>query len=604
MNNKNNNKKNGTGMGWGTRVAGLLFSAVFALGFGSVGITALRSLTTLLHGAWDAKSWQAVPADIVTHDLHASTDSEGSTTYAVRARYRYDWGGRTYESSHVGLPGSLGSDNFDDWHHTWDARLRAAREGGPPVSAWVDPQHPERAVLDPHLRWRQVLFMLPFAVLFPMVALGASYVACMLLVRKAPVPQASPTAQRHAPRHQALGLGLFAIVFCVMALPAVGMASNPSAPAWVAVVAGAFVVAGLGLLTAAVRAIGRAWTYRGTFASFQPAEPCAGAAFVARWTLPPRAAASWPAEASIRLRVAQYRIDDSGSGSTERLVEELSQQVRPQPDAAGGLTLQARFELPADAPSQDSRRSGEKVEWRLEWLDAKGGVMLMVPVPVHATAAHDAVDDRFSPAERTSKRDIPAAPEGDAMPALPSGVTLQEQPDALLLRFGQTGWRWLGVAALIGLAMAALRSMLWLETALLALALHALSRRWTLAVRDDGLALERVSWMWRRELGLTAASLRGLYQRWRHDQAQGGQTTAFHALWARGVDRGNDIRLTPALPGTGAAQLGQLLRWAHAHRTGRFSPGGLRTEPANRSQPRWGWLLCLLWMAARLWLPA
>jgi hypothetical protein len=43
-----------------------------------------------------------------------------------------------------------------------------------------------------------------------------------------------------------------------------------------------------------------------------------------------------------------------------------------------------------------------------------------------------------------------------------------------------------------------------------------------------------------------------------------------------------------------------MLRWAVAQRGGRFSPGELRDRPAPLSQPGWGWLLCLLWMVARL----
>jgi len=111
---------------------------------------------------------------------------DGGTVFAVQARYRYEWAGRAYESTRIGLPGSAGSDNIDDWHHAWDSRLRAARDGGPPVTAWVDPQHPERAVLDPHLRWRKLLFMLPFALLFPLMAAGALYAGWKLMTHRAP----------------------------------------------------------------------------------------------------------------------------------------------------------------------------------------------------------------------------------------------------------------------------------------------------------------------------------------------------------------------------------------------------------------------------------
>jgi hypothetical protein len=241
------------------------------------------------------------------------------------------------------------------------------------------------------------------------------------------------------------------------------------------------VLAGLTLLWTAVRATRRAWIYRGVFASFQPAQPRAGAAFQASWPLPPRAATPWSERTTIRLRVAQYRIDDSGSSTSERLAEHFIQDARPTLNPDGGLNLQARFELPTDAPSQGARRSGEKVAWRLEWLDEEDSILLAVPIPVQAAATRDdSASDRLSRDALPVKHDIPLAASDGAMPSLPAGVHLQESPDALLLGFGQRGWRWTGIVALIALAFACTRSMVWLEVALLTLALHAFSRhgRW------------------------------------------------------------------------------------------------------------------------------
>jgi len=74
-----------------------------------------------------------------------------------------------------------------------------------------------------------------------------------------------------------LGLWLIAVVVGVMSLAASGMASSPFTPGGVSLIAGLFALVGLVLLRAAVRATGRAWVYRGAFASFHPAEPRAGA---------------------------------------------------------------------------------------------------------------------------------------------------------------------------------------------------------------------------------------------------------------------------------------------------------------------------------------
>lgn len=433
MNNKNN--KNEMGRGWQGRIGGLLIFALFAGGFGWVGVGAIKSVTALLHGAWVVRSWQPVPVEVLENELHASTDHEGSTTYAVRARYHYEWAGRRYESTRVGLAGG-GSDNIDDWHQVWDARLRAAREGGPPLTAWIDPQHPERAVLDRQLRWRQLLFLSPFAILFPLVALGA---ACgvWLSLGHSDRPAAPAAQVRLRPRHNLIGSWLLALAIGVMTLPAVGMASTASAPVWAAVLAAVFVLTALTLLWTTLRASRRAWIYRGAYASLQPAQPRAGATFQASWVLPPRPSAAWPAHTAVRLRVAHYRIDESGSSTSERLAEQFVQEARPSLQADGGMTLQARFVLPADAPSQGARRSGEKVDWRLEWLDAREAVVMAVPLPVQAGAASDdPASDRFS-REPMPKLDIPAPTSEDLMPSLPAGVRLLERPDALVLSFGR-----------------------------------------------------------------------------------------------------------------------------------------------------------------------
>ncbi|WP_163591277.1 DUF3592 domain-containing protein, partial [Klebsiella pneumoniae] len=82
---------------------------------------------------------------------------------ALEARYRYEWMGRSYESTQVRLPGGMGHDNFDPWQRDWELRLNRARDSEERLVAWVDPDHPESAVLDRSLRWRQLLFMLPFS---------------------------------------------------------------------------------------------------------------------------------------------------------------------------------------------------------------------------------------------------------------------------------------------------------------------------------------------------------------------------------------------------------------------------------------------------------
>lgn len=605
MHDKNNNSM---GKDWRTRAATLAVGAVFALGFGGFGLHALGSLTALLHNAWAVRSWQAVAAEVLDSSLQTIPGSEGGSTFAVRARYRYEWQGRPYESTRVGLPGGFTSDNLDDWHHDWSVRLTAAHEGRLALQAWVDPRHPGEAVLDRRLRWQQVLFLLPFALLFPLVGAGALFVMWRALRgnepdARRPAGTQPPGAQRHIPQHNVIALWSVTIFVGTMALAITGAATGRSAPGWTSLVAALMLLLTAALAYNALRTSRDAWAYRGAFASFVPSQPKAGSSVDATWVLPPHAATPAPA----RLRVAHYRIDDSGSSTTEHLVEELAAHAQHLLRTPAGPRLQARFELPADAPSDGARRSGDKVAWRFEWLDPKGRIVMAVPLPVQADASvSEPAMDRLSREARHAVSDLPAGPLGDTLPPLPPGVSLQEQPDAAVLNFAQAGWRRFGAVALLALAVAFSWTKTreafgpWLELPLLATGLHALSRRWTLQARDDGLVLDRASWLWRRRAGLPVSCLQALGRRWLYSRSGPQGEVDVHVLVARGVDRSGDLRLTPGLPSDGAARIAQVLRWASAQRGGRFGPGQQRIDAAPLSRPGWGWVLCLLWGVARL----
>ncbi|MEE9477867.1 MAG: DUF3592 domain-containing protein, partial [Roseateles sp.] len=358
-------------MRWRARLAGLLVCAAFALAFGGVGLMATRQIGVICHAAWQARHWQPVPVEVLSAALQGRRDADGDTHDALEARYRYEWMGRSYESTQVRLPGGMGHDNFDPWQRDWELRLNRARDSEERLVAWVDPDHPESAVLDRSLRWRQLLFMLPFSIVFSLIG-AAAFGAGWLMVRSRPTEAAVAPQAQPAPPQQALGAWSIAIFWCGIAFPVAGLVWSATAPAWVFLMMGAFVWVGLALLWSAVKTSRRAWMYRGATLQFQPSQPLAGATFEVSWRLPARAAAHWRAEGGWCLRLAQVRIDDSNSGNAERRVEEISAQAEATPGGDGSLLLKARFDLPADAPSQSSRRSGEKVDWRLEWVDAAG----------------------------------------------------------------------------------------------------------------------------------------------------------------------------------------------------------------------------------------
>jgi hypothetical protein len=615
----------------------MLFGAVFALAFGGGGLyLGLLPLVRTAHSAWEVTSWQAVPAEVLSSKLVSNRSSDG-TTHMVQARYRYTAGGRTHESTRVGLDPTPGSDNIGNWHQQWHARLSKAREGGQMVTAWVDPTDPSRSVLERDIRWTMAIFRLPFALVFTGVGLGALWVFWRALLgwgstsTKAGVVRGGNTATTSASnlngqvvlssasRGQGL-LWLFALFWGGIAFPMAALMWMTATQWWPKAFMLIFVAVGIFLFSLAWRQSALAWRFAGARVRYVPGAPVAGEVFEVELAMP-RRALERALPAGRRLRIAQYRVDDSGSGTQERQVEAFEQVAGVLPDMADGERWQASFELPADAPTHGGRRSGERVDWRLEILKPDGAVEVFYDIPVQArmetTAAHgDAVPDRFD--QRTvwgQEYAIPVRGAGgtfgeSAMP-LPDTVQVLESADAWEMLFRQSGWRWASVVAGVAAAMLAglwwkaapgntwmdaVGSVTWWGAALLLLlAVHASTRQWRLRVRDDGLEREVASWIWRRSQSLGLGSLDLLFSKLFFTQTSGQNTTSFHALHARETANGRGMRLTPGLPGEASAMaVAQALRAASAHRGGRFTPGVLRQPTAVPWRVLAGWLVWAL----------
>lgn len=608
-------------LGWGARLLAMLFSALFALVFGGVAyLGGLRPLGSSLHAAWEVRDWQAVPIQVLDASLDTHTGKKGQLSHAVQARYRYEFQGRSYEASRVGLDEGGLHDSVGDWHQRWLQRLQAAREGGPALLAWVDPRQPQRALLDRQLRWPMLLLHLPFALVFPAISLGAALVFWRALSGSAAWRNDRGTGVRlitepnSASRAQ-LGLWLFAFFWCGISFPLAAVFWLNGAPWWVRALTLLFVGVGLLLLGAAARQSLLAWRYRGADLILAPSEPRAGQPLEVRLQLGATAAAARGAEL-LTLSLAQYRCDEQSSGRPQRCVQTLQARLARQPTPQGGLILHARFELPADAPAQGAVRGGESVDWRLELQRPDGGLEIAYPVPVQAADPQrdEAPDSLSRQASWRTQQSLAQTPLGEQAPALPPGVRARETAQAWTLEFEGRGWRWLAALLLLPLGLlslllhergleglpALLSSGPGLAAALLqALLLHAVSLRWTLSLSAEGLLLQRRSWLWLRRLALPPDAVQGLFHQLSHRSQQAGRPEqAFHALYVRTRQPLAERRLTPGLPGPESAEaVGQFIRWALLQRRGGFGPGGQRELLAPLSRPRWGWLL---WLALLL----
>jgi len=119
----------------------------------------------LLSSIWDwavMQDWQEVPVQIVHLELERGQRSD-TTTWEVKASYRYEWNNRLYFGERVAING--GADNLGDYWPELHRRL-TPYQNGDLFPAYLDPDHPERSVLVRELRWERLGFYLIFVVTF------------------------------------------------------------------------------------------------------------------------------------------------------------------------------------------------------------------------------------------------------------------------------------------------------------------------------------------------------------------------------------------------------------------------------------------------------
>jgi uncharacterized protein DUF3592 len=143
----------------------------------------LVPIVLALRMAWAAQGWVQTPAEVLAADLRRSeTGDQGTVVGEARASYRYRFGSVTYTGSRIGVHLQAG-DDIGAWQDRWAETLARHRASGEPLMAWVDPAQPDRAVLDPSLRWGVLLFHACFvaAPVWPMYLAGRALIARLRL---------------------------------------------------------------------------------------------------------------------------------------------------------------------------------------------------------------------------------------------------------------------------------------------------------------------------------------------------------------------------------------------------------------------------------------
>ena len=239
------------------KVATVLLCLAFGAGFGVFGAWSAARLWSHFSAWAAARDWEPVPARILSAGLETRRESEGTTMQRVTAAYSYRFADRDYRGDRVGL--TDGSDNLDDWQGRQFSRLDGARASGAPVTAWVDPSRPERAVLDRDIRWPFVAFMTPFAILFSLVAVGA--LAAIRPIMKAPVqkldaaaPAAPGTGIRPGSLAEVRAAWLMAVCWNLIVIPGVFLYfTRVGLHNWFAVIPLLLAVVGASIVVRAIR---------------------------------------------------------------------------------------------------------------------------------------------------------------------------------------------------------------------------------------------------------------------------------------------------------------------------------------------------------------
>ncbi|MBX9704608.1 MAG: DUF3592 domain-containing protein, partial [Gammaproteobacteria bacterium] len=157
----------------GGKIVASIFALIFALVFIGLGLFAGVLPITMTIKSWvQARDFVATPAMI--DDVFLDAKKRKTTTYRVKVRFAYQFSGREYRGGQIGLTEELG-DNIGSYHQDIHAELQAAKYASLPVNLWVDSKHPQIAIYDRSIRWLKLIFLLPFAVLFPGIGLLAGW---------------------------------------------------------------------------------------------------------------------------------------------------------------------------------------------------------------------------------------------------------------------------------------------------------------------------------------------------------------------------------------------------------------------------------------------
>lgn len=398
---------------------------LFGLPFAAVGTFMGWMAVSTVWRSYEMSSWTEVPATILEARLesHAGDDS---TTYSVKARYRYELDGRSYESTRVSLHG--GSDNIGHYHQKLARILESHLVSGEPYPCFVDPRDPSQAILDRRPRWGMVGFYSVFLLTFGGVG-WALIVGAIVSWRDRPRVETKEAEQpsdperpwlrrddwaeglvRYSDRGPAFGMLIFAMLWNLISAPVLFLVPEEIEKGNLAALLGlVFPLVGAGFVVWVVRGMLR-WRRYGESTLYLDHVPVAvGGVLEGRVEIESRvepvAGFEWT------LSCVRKRRKTSGNESSSEQVA-WQDRGRASYERRGGLgaktVIPLRLDLPADeAGTRAAEEGGEEILWRLdleadvEGIDYLGRFELPVfevaSAPARLAAALSAVAAQAAP---------------------------------------------------------------------------------------------------------------------------------------------------------------------------------------------------------------
>ena len=116
-----------------------------------------------------AKHWQETPAIITSHYVDARENQ-----YSLKASYSYSWDGTAYNSDHVFFNETVGLRKayYTRIYHQFSKHDTPSN----PIMIWVNPEHPQQAVIFKHIRWDKFIFSCLLSLCFALFGFGPLWV--------------------------------------------------------------------------------------------------------------------------------------------------------------------------------------------------------------------------------------------------------------------------------------------------------------------------------------------------------------------------------------------------------------------------------------------